>query len=120
MPIYDYLCGACGHRVEVIHGVHDAGPVICPNCGGPLRKALSMPSIVFRGSGWAKKDRTSSTSGKMKSDAARSDAAEGGKPAAAEGGGKSDSAKGSKSDAGEGGKAKAGGQNEGSAAGRGE
>ena len=66
MPIYDYVC-ANGHTTEVIHGVNDAGPANCPVCGAPLRKALSAPTIHFKGSGWAKKERSSkpaaSTSG---------------------------------------------------------
>jgi putative FmdB family regulatory protein len=59
MPTYDYVCRECGHSVEVMHAVHAAGPDACPNCGGPLRKAISPPAIVFKGSGWAKKERAS-------------------------------------------------------------
>ena len=59
MPTYDYVCAGCGHRFEVIHGVHVDGPSACPSCGeGPVRKAFSAPSIHFKGSGWAKKDRS--------------------------------------------------------------
>lgn len=56
MPVYDYVCRDCGHIVEVIHGVHAPGPTKCTVCGGNLRKAVSAPAIVFKGSGWAKKD----------------------------------------------------------------
>lgn len=56
MPTYDYTCANCGHVVEVIHGVHDPGPTICPQCGGLLRKRISLPAIHFSGTGWAKKD----------------------------------------------------------------
>ena len=58
MPIYDYVC-ANGHTTEVIHGVNDPGPANCPVCGAPLRKAMTAPTIVFKGSGWAKKERSS-------------------------------------------------------------
>ena len=62
MPTYDYVCHHCGHRFEVIHGVHADGPAHCPVCGkGPVRKAFSAPSIVFKGSGWAKKDRSATS-----------------------------------------------------------
>jgi putative FmdB family regulatory protein len=73
VPIYDYVCSSCRHLVEVIHGINDPGPRFCPSCGteGSMRKALVTPAIHFKGSGWAKKDR-SSTSG------ARSKAASGG------------------------------------------
>ena len=58
MPIYDYECRNCGHRVEVVHGVNHPGPTACERCGGTLRKLISPPAFVFRGSGWAKKDRS--------------------------------------------------------------
>lgn len=60
MPIYDYVCTACGTRTEVLHGVNESGPTVCTSCGGALRKALSLPAIVFKGSGWAKKDARAS------------------------------------------------------------
>jgi putative FmdB family regulatory protein len=73
MPTYDYVCRHCGHRFEVIHGVHAEGPSHCPVCHrGGVRKAISAPSIVFKGSGWAKKDR-SSTSHATSSTSAPSD-----------------------------------------------
>src|SRR5688572_21401061 len=42
--------------MEVIHGVNASGPTACEQCGGPMRKLVTTPSIVFKGSGWAKKD----------------------------------------------------------------
>lgn len=62
MPVYDYICSACRHRTEVIHGRDEKGPRFCPVCGaeGTMRKGISTPSIVFKGSGWAKKDRATS------------------------------------------------------------
>jgi putative FmdB family regulatory protein len=62
MPTYDYVCRACGHRVEVHHGLNVDGPTQCPNCHShAFRKAIAAPAIVFKGSGWAKKDRSRST-----------------------------------------------------------
>jgi len=58
MPRYDYIC-TNGHIVEVMHGVNDPGPARCERCGAEMRKLLSTPAIVFKGSGWAKKDRSS-------------------------------------------------------------
>ena len=60
MPLYDYQCQNCGHVVEVMHGVNASGPQRCERCGGPMRKLISTPAIVFKGSGWAKKDARSS------------------------------------------------------------
>lgn len=61
MPIHDYVCADCGHAVEVMHSVHRHGPTICPNCGGPMKRTLAAPAVHFKGSGWARKDRSSAT-----------------------------------------------------------
>jgi putative FmdB family regulatory protein len=62
VPLYDYDCANCGHRFEVIHGVTTDGPTSCPSCGGgPVRKAISAPAVHFKGSGWAKKERRTTT-----------------------------------------------------------
>jgi len=71
VPIYDYVC-ANGHTTEVIHGVNDPGPANCPVCGAPLRKAMSAPAIHFKGSGWAKKERTSKPATSKAGDAEKS------------------------------------------------
>ncbi len=60
MPVYDYVCRNCGQVVEVIHPVTGSGPSACERCGGDMRRALSAPAIVFKGSGWAKKERAAS------------------------------------------------------------
>jgi putative FmdB family regulatory protein len=59
VPIYDYDCTSCGRRIEVFHGIHAPGPGTCEVCGGTMRKAMSPPAIVFKGSGWAKVDARS-------------------------------------------------------------
>ena len=61
MPVYEYACSACGHRTDIIHGINEPGPRFCPECGAEdtMRKAFVVPAIVFKGSGWAKKDRSS-------------------------------------------------------------
>ena len=74
MPIYDYVCGTCGRIMEVVHGFNEAGPAECPECGGPMTKAFAAPVIHFKGSGWAKKDRKS-TSGPVKPKDAATEAA---------------------------------------------
>ncbi len=67
MPIYDYRCGTCRHRFEVIHGVFAAGPETCPACGGgPVTKAVVASAVHFKGTGWAKKERHAASASKSR------------------------------------------------------
>jgi putative FmdB family regulatory protein len=77
MPIYDYVCGACGHLLEVIHGINGEGPRFCPSCGveGRMKKAFAPPAVVFKGSGWAKKDRSATSRPAKSSDSKGGDKA---------------------------------------------
>jgi len=53
MPLYEYLCDACGQRFELIQKFSDPPPEACPKCGkGPVERQLSSPAIQFKGSGW--------------------------------------------------------------------
>lgn len=63
MPIYDYVCSQCDQRTEVVHGIHGHGPKHCPACGaeGTMSKVFVPPAIHFKGSGWAKKDRSATS-----------------------------------------------------------
>ncbi len=72
MPIYDYVCTACRHRFEVFHGLNEAGPHQCPVCGSPVSRVFAPPTIVFKGSGWAKLDRRYSGAPEKKGSAAGS------------------------------------------------
>jgi putative FmdB family regulatory protein len=67
VPIYDYVCGVCRHRFEVFHGLNEAGPHQCPACGGSVSRAFAPPTIVFKGSGWAKVDRRATRSAASRS-----------------------------------------------------
>jgi putative FmdB family regulatory protein len=52
VPIYEYECESCHHRREVIQRFSDKPLKRCQDCGGPLRKVLSPPALVFKGTGW--------------------------------------------------------------------
>jgi putative FmdB family regulatory protein len=53
MPLYEYECGACGLRFEIIQKFSDEPVTVCNKCGkGPVHKLLSAPAIQFKGSGW--------------------------------------------------------------------
>ena len=63
MPIYEYICTACDHRADILHGINDPAPQFCLSCGkgGTMRKLFAPPTIHYKGSGWAKKDRGGSS-----------------------------------------------------------
>jgi len=83
VPIYDYICRDCGQRTEVIHGIDAPGPKFCPACGaeGTLRKAFVAPTVHYRGSGWAKKDRSATTRSRSRADGETAKGSEGSSPA---------------------------------------
>jgi putative FmdB family regulatory protein len=47
MPIYEYKCGSCSSEFEVLQGMNDPPPERCSQCGGPLERMLSSPSLNF-------------------------------------------------------------------------
>jgi len=52
MPIYEYQCRRCGHRLEAMQRIADRPLKRCPECGGGLKKLISAPAFQFKGSGW--------------------------------------------------------------------
>jgi putative FmdB family regulatory protein len=53
LPLYEYLCRACGHRFEHIQKFSDPILKKCPNCKKlKLEKLLSAPAVQFKGTGW--------------------------------------------------------------------
>jgi len=57
MPIYEYQCQDCDHRVEVLQKMSDAPKVDCPACGKPsLKKKVSAVAFRLKGSGWYETD----------------------------------------------------------------
>jgi putative FmdB family regulatory protein len=52
MPIYEYQCRKCGHRLETLQRMSDAPLTKCPECRGKLKKLISAPAFQFKGSGW--------------------------------------------------------------------
>ena len=74
MPLYEYLCTACGHRFERIQKFSDAPIKDCPACGGVVEKQISSPAIQFKGAGWYVTDYAKSGSGSAASSAKSSEA----------------------------------------------
>ena len=52
MPLYLYVCQKCGGKMDIRHSVDDDGDKTCPNCGGELKKKISLPAIHFKGDGF--------------------------------------------------------------------
>ncbi|MDP2284403.1 MAG: zinc ribbon domain-containing protein [Pseudohongiella sp.] len=57
MPIYEYQCKECGHRMEAIQRFSDAPLTQCPVCQKQaLSKQISAPSFRLKGGGWYETD----------------------------------------------------------------
>jgi putative FmdB family regulatory protein len=57
MPIYEYQCGACGHRFETLQKVSDSPLTRCPECGEEaLKKLISATAFRLKGGGWYETD----------------------------------------------------------------
>lgn len=57
MPIYEYQCSACAHRLEAIQKVADTPLTVCPQCGeAGLQRLLSAPTFRLKGAGWYETD----------------------------------------------------------------
>jgi putative FmdB family regulatory protein len=56
VPIYEYKCPN-GHLFEVFHGMTEAGPTVCEECGeGPLKRVLHPVAVHYKGSGFYSTD----------------------------------------------------------------
>ncbi len=47
MPIYEYACQACGHRLEAMQKMNDAPLTECPACGKPQLQKLMSAAAGF-------------------------------------------------------------------------
>lgn len=70
MPIYEYQCSACGHRMEAIQKMADQPLKDCPNCNEPqLSKLVSAAGFRLKGSGWYETDFKSGNKKNLAGDA---------------------------------------------------
>ena len=57
MPIYEYACQQCDHKLDALQKMSDDPLVDCPECGAPaLKKMLSAPRFRLKGAGWYETD----------------------------------------------------------------
>ena len=72
MPIYEYQCEACDHKLEKLQKISDEILKTCPECNAPeLKKLVSAAAFRLKGSGWYETDFKNSN----KKDATSSDGA---------------------------------------------
>jgi len=86
VPIYEFVCEACGRLAEVMQKVNDPPPASCPECGeGRMARTVSRTSFQLKGGGWYS-DLYASTKakpgGSEAAPAAKTDAKPDAKPAA--------------------------------------
>jgi putative FmdB family regulatory protein len=71
VPIYEYLCEACGRISEVMQKMTDPSPKSCPECGSKkIAKLVSRSAFQLKGGGWYADLYSSRKKGAPASDAA--------------------------------------------------
>ena len=83
MPIYEYECPSCGHRMEAIQQLGAPALTDCPACAKTdLRRLVSAAGFRLKGSGWYATDfkdkgktqpKTAESDGETKTKTAESD-----------------------------------------------
>jgi len=75
MPIYEYKCTACDHRLEKLQRMSDDPLKDCPECKQPaLTKLVSASGFRLTGTGWYETDfKNKSSSTKSDSSSGSSD-----------------------------------------------
>lgn len=67
MPIYEYECGECGHRLEALQKISEPALKDCPECHRPaLEKLISPAAFHLKGTGWYATDFRDKGKGKDK------------------------------------------------------
>ena len=86
MPIYEFVCEACGRIVERLQKVTDPPPDACPECSGKMAKIMSRNSFQLKGGGWYKDLYSSGGSSSAGSSKPTSDASPAATPSPSAGG----------------------------------
>ena len=57
MPIYEYRCESCEHRLEKLQKMSEGDLVDCPECQRPdLKRLVSAAAFRLKGGGWYETD----------------------------------------------------------------
>jgi putative FmdB family regulatory protein len=63
MPIYEYECLECGLHFDKLQHFGEPKPETCPRGHRQVRRLLSQPAIIFKGSGFYVTDNRRNGSG---------------------------------------------------------
>ncbi len=66
MPVYEYECIKCGHRIEVMQKFSDPPIEECELCHGKMKKIISQCTFHLKGTGWYVTDYGSKAQNKPK------------------------------------------------------
>jgi putative FmdB family regulatory protein len=83
MPTYDYVCQACGHKLEIFQSMADAPKRKCPKCKkSKLERQIGRgAAVLFKGSGFYQTDyRSNSYTEGAKQDAKKDGGGDAAKP----------------------------------------
>ena len=62
MPNYDYKCTKCNNTFEIFQKMTDEPLVVCPDCGGKLKRLIGTGSgPIFKGKGFYHTDYKNKT-----------------------------------------------------------
>jgi putative FmdB family regulatory protein len=57
VPIYEYRCESCDHKLEKLQKMSEGDLVDCPECDRPaLKRLVSAAGFRLKGSGWYETD----------------------------------------------------------------
>jgi putative FmdB family regulatory protein len=56
VPVYEYRCGSCGHRLEEVQPMGAGPPGPCPKCAGQLRRVWGRIGVRLSGWGFSRTD----------------------------------------------------------------
>lgn len=76
MPTYSYQCTECDDRFDIVQAFTDDALTTCKRCSGRLRKRFNSVGVVFKGSGFYRRESgkksSASTNGSSTSDSGSS------------------------------------------------